>query len=264
MDLKDYELITQSPDTFPLDSLLEIREIIRDVGSPHTSLIEHVIAEGFIQPPPDYPKPGHYRIVLSKEQKGLILDALELAGRIGSTDRWHPYTVAQFRQSWRSCADVESAPVGGPRRRQSYYDLRKVSLSEFEAFLFGHEVGVPKGEQFHWYRDMNIHVDFSPEKTVDLFIELFQQSAELLKRYRVDELEQGFTAAQYCRHCNIRTLIWDSDLDFSLKEALIHSMFDLFAGLFSTNPIRNECHMWWDDIAACIHRRTCPAREYSA
>ena len=90
-----------------------------------------------------------------------------------------------------------------------------------------------------------------------LFAELFGHSAELLDRYSREQLDQGIWAMMRSGfEGNVDDLIWgenpwrkEEGLDVAEKERLIRSMYDLFAGLFSVDPLEGSSDMWWDRIA---------------
>jgi hypothetical protein len=264
MDLREYAHIESSPDTFPKSTLKDIKGILREIGSPYGGLIDRVLAQGYIKPPKAYKWHGYYRIVLTDNEKQMVLDELARAKSMlsGDTDRdWH---LNQYVDYWKRCIEEKSVPYEEAVKTQQYYDLREAALEDFQDFLFSHNVPDRHEEAGAWFHDFRMWIEHDQHKDVELYRDLFRHSAELLERYTKAQLEQGFWGVMSgISDVCLDDLIWHSDLDISSKEKLIRSIYDLYANLFVVEPLRHTCHMWWDSLAYGFHPMGRHSRENS-
>jgi len=131
---------------------------------------------------------------------------------------------------------------------QPYFDLRTADSGDFTAFVFDHEVAA--NHDALWYFDSNLWIDYDTRRTALLFAELFAQSGALPSRYSKAQLEQGCWAMiSSSLECSVHGLIWRNGLDIERKEALIGSIFQLYANLFMNTALDTACEMFWDALA---------------
>lgn len=258
MDLREYDHIANQPDTYPRSTLQIMRHALESVGSSAVRLIDKVLQVGHLKPPADYKYHGYYRITLTGYEKEHMLKELErardeLAVRVESLPtkelQEELYYRRQYVEYWKRMMTQEPIPWEVAKARQKYVDLRQADLRQFEAFIFDHDTPERKQDS-EWYFDRNLWIDYDEERNAELFMELFKESLELLERYSRDQLEQGCWAMMSGGlKGSVHQLIWGSELDTRIKERLIESIFDLYANLFSSDPLDTTCDMWWDSLA---------------
>lgn len=258
MDLREYDHITRSPDTFPKSTLLKLQEALKRIESPHTHLIDLVLEQGYIAPPIEYKWHGHYRIILNDEQKALIFYELNRAAGLGTTSALFSATeiesISSFKKFWERCIAEKPIPYEEAKRHQVYYDLRNASLAEFADWLFNHDVPAESTNPDPWHYANNIWIDFYEERNVTLFIKLFNASGALPSKFPLEKLEQGMCAMQGPNLVgNVYHLIWNSDLAIEMKERLIGSLYDLYANLYQHTSLDLSGSMWWDSLAYRFH-----------
>jgi hypothetical protein len=113
---------------------------------------------------------------------------------------------------------------------------------------------------------MNRWIDMDRPHVVDLYVELFSRSDELLTRYPKDKLEQGFwfIMGPSTLDFTVGELIRDDGLEIELKERLIGSMYFLYEKLYYKDTLQgNSCYMWWDSIcySYCVPGQRDPAND---
>ena len=129
-----------------------------------------------------------------------------------------------------------------------HYDLIDVSAHVFQAFVFDHPV--PKQGDDCWYHQADLEIDYVPAEQAAHFCTLFVRSDRLPKLYSRAQLEQGCWAMMASGFDgNVGDLLWCPDLDIGAKIRLIEAMHDLYAGLFTTDPLEHAAEMWWDSFA---------------
>lgn len=235
-----------------------MRLVLESVGSSAVGLIDKILQNGYLKPPADYEYHGYYRITLTDSEKEQMLKELErakdeLATQIEGLPKEELQEELHYRRQyvdfWERTMTEEPIPWEVAKASQKYIDLRKADLRQFEAFIFDHQA--PESEQDkEWYFDRNLWIEYDEQRNVELFMELFKESEALHERYSRDQLEQGCWAMMGGGMVgNVHQLIWDSELDTGKKERLIESVFDLYANLFSSDPLDTACDMWWDSLA---------------
>ena len=130
---------------------------------------------------------------------------------------------------------------------REHFDITGYSFEEFVAFVFQHEVKTDARPLDSWH--LHIEVDFDPLKVSEYYLRLFREPEFLREAYTVPQLEEGFWAIQSCAvEWSVQRLLENLDLPFSVKEACVRSMFDLFAKLFAFEPLDSAVVMWWDSL----------------
>lgn len=257
MDLREYDHITRQPDTYPKSTLRHMRRILESIDSAVIVLIDKILRDGYLEPPPGYKYHGCYRIALSAEEKEAVLVELTRArDELAEKTTTHSakelqdelYYRGQFVDYWRRMMTDLPVPWGVARQQQTYIDVRQADLTQFERFIFEHDVADGADED-PWYFNNDLWIDFDEQRNAKLFIELFN-SQDLIKRYSREQLEQGCWAMMGAGlDGSAHALIWDSALNIETKERLIEAMFDVYANLFSVDPLDTCAHMWWDSLA---------------
>lgn len=258
MDLREYDHIAQQPDTWPRSTLRKMRRALESIGSSGAPLIDKILRTGYLEPPLEYKYHGFYRIILTRDEQEHILKGLErardeLAARVESPLAKDLQDELVFRRryvdGWIRTMTEEPIPWEIAKARQVYFDLRHADLLQFQAFIFDHAVPERTHDE-NWYFDSNLWIDYDEEINADLFMKLFKGSRELLDKYPRGQIEQGCWAMMSDGlDGDVHQLIWDSKIDTQTKERLIESMFDLYANLFSTDPLETAGFMWWDSLA---------------
>jgi hypothetical protein len=139
---------------------------------------------------------------------------------------------------------------------REHYDITDATFDEFVEFMFDREV-VPFPEDvnagpgpWYWHAD----IDFDARKVAQFYVALFSMPEPLVARYTPAQLEQAFWAIPSCNiECSVRRIIWDERVSFELRESCVRSMYELYARLFSTNPLETSSNMWWDALAYDWH-----------
>jgi hypothetical protein len=248
MDNREFNRIGMQPDTYPESALRRIRRTLDSIGSPATRLIDKVLETGYLEPPSGSKKHGWYRVNLTEKEQRQVYEGLKRARDELSKLIDHNFPNKQTKElelldrhifQWEDTMEEEAIPV--------YYDLRESDLSQFQAFIFDHEVSI---HHDCWYHDYTMRIDYDAVRNAELFIELFKNSGILRDRFSPAQLEQGCWAMLGSGFKgNLHMLIWDSNLATPVKERLIESMFDLYANLFSSKPFGYADGQWWDDLA---------------
>jgi len=128
-------------------------------------------------------------------------------------------------------------------------DIRGASLSEFQDFVFDHEVH-PVGSAQTWYHQFDLTIHYDANRNAALLTRVFMDARSLLDNYEKSKLEQGFWAMMGSGFDgNVNDLIWESSISIGAKEKLISSMYYLYSDLFSHEPLGETCGMWWDGLA---------------
>lgn len=132
-------------------------------------------------------------------------------------------------------------------------DIREATLSEFEDFIFDHEVhGV--GSDKVWYHQFDLVIHYSAAHNARCLVELFRNARGLPSKYDRAKLEQGCWAMFGAGFDgNLNDLIWECEIPLETKEDLISSMFFLYRDLFALDPLGEACEMWWDGLAYDIN-----------
>jgi hypothetical protein len=124
------------------------------------------------------------------------------------------------------------------------YDIRGLTFEEFIAFLFGHDIN--PSERWYW----DAEVAFDANEVAQHYIQLFRNPWWLTQRYSLEEIEQGFWAAQSCTlDCAVTHIIWDSAVPLKTREECISAMYDLYERFFARESLATSSHMWWDSLA---------------
>ncbi|CAG0939553.1 hypothetical protein BROC_00696 [Candidatus Brocadiaceae bacterium] len=262
MDLREYTYITRAPDTFPKSTLENIKKMLFDINSQYLSLIDKIFDNGYITPPKDYKWHGCYRIILSVQEKQLILQELERALNSSLYDETSIASVKQFHSYWKRCINEKPIPYEKAIKTQQYYDLRNISLKQFEDFIFNHPM--PENTEQYWYNDIDMWIDYEKEDVIKLYIQMFHHSNELLKLYSEEQLEQGFWVMMgfsLADNWTINGLVWANSISIEKRIELIYAMYELFKNLFNNNSLDTSCHMWWDALAYDFHPMKRRSRE---
>jgi hypothetical protein len=143
-------------------------------------------------------------------------------------------------------------------RRTLKYNLISTPFQDFVAFLFEH---IPAS----WLKETHItpstggwpfavEVESDPKELVQHYIRLFQNPEFLLERYHPIELEQAFWELRY-HSWSLAAVIHSKAVSLDDAETCIREMYDLFAKLFSQEPLDTSSFMWWDSDFTRFH---CP------
>lgn len=257
MDLREYEYITCRPDTFPLSLLRSIREVLSKTQSfSSTELIDKVISTGYIQPPSEYKWHGYYQVLLTNDEKKLVLHDL-MSARITldlTSDEQH--YLNGYVEAISRCLYEKPISYNDHIAQHPYYDLRDISLNDFQKFLFDHDVTGEDERDSRWDADFQMWIDGDFEYVANLYIEMFSRGEELFDLYTKDQLQQGLWISMGggLNHFTAYDLVWESNLSIDIKEKLICSMYDLYSNVFIQDPLMYTCNMWWDSFAYSFFR----------
>jgi hypothetical protein len=128
-------------------------------------------------------------------------------------------------------------------------DIRGYSFDQFVAFVFDREIASDSSRSWYW----QIDVSFDPQTLCGYYTQLFRQPEFLRDLYSVDQLEQGVWALQSYCDFSVQRIFWDEELDFEQRAQLVRAMFELFAALFSHEPLDSAVSMWWDSLCYDWH-----------
>jgi hypothetical protein len=134
-------------------------------------------------------------------------------------------------------------------------DITHFSFEEFVRFVFDHDLPVeaemPTAEERSrrcYYRTNAI---FDPEALSGQYVRLFRESGSLLGMFSKPQLEHGFSSIGSGCTFSVKKLIWNTDLAFERREAVVKAMFYLFRDFFRVEPLRYRADMWWDGLCYC-------------
>ena len=256
MDLREYYYLATRPDYFPRSTLQSIRAVLAESSSLAVRLIDNVLINGHIEPPEEYGFHGCYNIILSSDEKHFVFQELELAvEKLTKQDNLTSeqlHSLSQFQNHWERLLSEEPESYDDYKARQSYFDLRNISLEQFQEFIFNHPASNIISEDDVWYLDFNIWIDYDELYVKDLLIKLFTHSHKLIEQYSLEQLDQGMWAIMGPNlNPSAYNLIWGFDCTLRLKDKieLIESMYFLFEKLFSQSALDTSCNMWWDSFA---------------
>ena len=134
--------------------------------------------------------------------------------------------------------------------KDTYYDLRGISLDAFLDLNFEHPVANKNINEKEWYWGQDARIDWDKAFVVGLYIELFSRADELMARYSKDKLEQGFWFMMSgSLDFTPYQLIHDEKLNIEEKERLISSMYFLYEKFFFYESLESSSYMWWDTFA---------------
>lgn len=254
MDLREYEYITRRPDTFPDSTLKAIHKVLLNTRAGSAHLIEKILKDGYIEPPPEYKWHGCYKVILAKDEIDAVfadlLKAEEIAQAHPSGEKDELHYLKQYINYWAKILGVPPQTYDEYKAEQDYYDLRSISLEAFRDLVFDHPVPAKDSKKDAWYWSVNSWVEWDKPYVVALYMELFSRSHELLRLYPHDKLEQGcwFMMGSTLEFSTYE-LIRDDELDIALKEKLIASMYFLYERFFCEEPVATASYMWWDSFA---------------
>lgn len=132
---------------------------------------------------------------------------------------------------------------------RTHVDATQYSFDEFVSFIFGHDIPAKSDKEWYWITD----VTFAPQQACAYYVQLFRKPEILLGRFPKPQLEEGFWAMISGTDWSVRSLIWETDIPFSLREECVRAMFDLFSRFFATEPLDTSCQMWWDALCYDWH-----------
>jgi hypothetical protein len=115
-------------------------------------------------------------------------------------------------------------------------DLRSATLPELVDAIFDHEVA-PRPERDPWYYDYEVDFAVEPVRQMILLADLFRHAATALARFSPGQVGQGFWCMLGGVHMEHFTgHIWNPDIPFALRAAVIDSIYDLYDGLIASAP----------------------------
>ena len=141
----------------------------------------------------------------------------------------------------------------------SHLDLRNIEFEDFVTFLFDHPITEADPDSQicspRWDIDFPYTILFDPERHAQHYIRLFSHPAFLIERFTDAQLDAGFgeLTYRYGFEGNVSEIIWTKELGLDQREAVIRSMYFLFADLFAVRPLWSASFMWWDELAYCFH-----------
>lgn len=136
--------------------------------------------------------------------------------------------------------------------RVTEYNLNGLTYDEFLDFVFVRFRRVYK-------RAFRIHcyIKYDSDQIVQFFIRLFHDPATLLDRYNYKQLQVTFWhILDNATELSLKKFLWDDNLSIATREEYVRSMYDLFARLFSIEPLPFDwlpVYMWWDALAYPFH-----------
>jgi len=130
-------------------------------------------------------------------------------------------------------------------------DLTKASYGEFVDFVFDHPTPASPWEP-EWFHDPELEVFYDARVQAAHLARLFREPEPIAKRFTCEQLEQGFWLILGPAGLDsgfLQGLLWDDELEWELRAALIDAMVDLFADFFAKEPLETTCFLWWDLLA---------------
>jgi len=130
-------------------------------------------------------------------------------------------------------------------------NFANLTFNKWVKLVFSHPVAEPA-----WYWDEELWQfrehwadSFDPKQYLLYATQLFKQPAFLLKKYSIEQIEQGFwLLLSGPSGFNLGELVWNKKLPWRVRQACVLSMGDLFQNLFTKTPDLIICFMWWDEL----------------
>jgi hypothetical protein len=143
-----------------------------------------------------------------------------------------------------------------------YYDLRNICFEGFLDFIFDRPVapqfreanwGRISKSAASWYDSIDLDVDFDPARNCEYFALLFSDPLAVKERYSRSQMEQGFWWMQTSfNDGSAGDILWTGSLPLGRRIALVHSMYYLYAELFTFEPLDRAPHAWWESMVRRI------------
>lgn len=124
-------------------------------------------------------------------------------------------------------------------------NLGSLKYEQWLDFIFKHQVTSPFSG-LRWYELEEWEYECDSVLIIEYLDRLFRNSADLLKKYSHDEIDQGLWFIP-----SLHGLTWiflDYRLEWEKRRECIESMEYLFSDLFSKEKIGSSCYMWWDSV----------------
>jgi len=126
------------------------------------------------------------------------------------------------------------------------FDLRGRNLEAVMDFIFDHPVPTIQNETGWWWES---EVDVDPEEYAANLTAIFRTPAVLRSRYTRQQLEQGFWMLISVAEPSLTQVLWNSDVPWSVRIALIQATVDLYEKLFAFDFLDTSAYMFWDGLA---------------
>ena len=132
----------------------------------------------------------------------------------------------------------------------------RVSIAEWIAYVFGHEVTDPA-----WHFDINAPLlDVSRTRAAELISETFENGGELLRPFNDAELNQAFWFLVSSGNSDYMLSLSDASVPFELRRRALRSFIPLFQQVMAArcspalshkdepgaSALNSACYMWWD------------------
>ncbi len=126
------------------------------------------------------------------------------------------------------------------------FDLRGKNLEATMDFVFDHPVPTITGESGWWWES---EVDVDPEEYAANLTAIFRNPAVLRSRYTREQLEQGFWMLISRAETGLDPLLWNPDVSWLVRTALIQATVDLYEKFFALDSLDTSGYMFWDGLA---------------
>jgi hypothetical protein len=126
------------------------------------------------------------------------------------------------------------------------FDLRGRNLEAVMDFIFDHPVPTIMSETGWWWES---EVNLDPEEYAANLIAIFRTPAVLRSRYTREQLEQGFWMLISRAEPGLDPILWNPDVPWSVRTALIQATVDLYEKFFAFDSLDTSAYMFWDGLA---------------
>ncbi|WP_127891425.1 hypothetical protein [Psychrobacter sp. FDAARGOS_221] len=137
--------------------------------------------------------------------------------------------------------------------QQNYLDLQNADYETFIRFITHPNIANKQQNNY----DLDIYKKYPAKNWIDgdfnkllaFYQRFFKESDKLWQTYSVAELDAMLQYILNGLKHGLDKLIYDSRLSFEKRQAVIESIYDLYAKLFIHDSIGHHRHMLWDGLA---------------
>ena len=135
--------------------------------------------------------------------------------------------------------------------QQNYLNLDKAQYHDFVHFISHANIQLefndsPEDKVLLPARNW---LEGKPERLLSFYQQYFERSDRLLEQHSTQQLDNILHFILGHSHYGIKSLTYDSRINFASRQAVVQAIYDLYAKLLIDDPIEYHRHMLWDDLA---------------
>lgn len=121
-------------------------------------------------------------------------------------------------------------------------DKNLTNFTEWLDWIFARKVSKPI-----WFFEKYVNYTASSETTLKHLIGLFNNPEQLLEKYSLEQIQQGFWVIAGAGGI-MSAALTDDRPSLNDKVNCIYEMENVFLKIFSEYPMDDVCYIWWDDL----------------